>query len=153
VDDFVREVELRKEILEENLTTVLRDVGFAVAENLTIGGRYSVGTPIDTGYARASWWISLNGDSGPVQSSVNPDAKTAKKGDYVRNATGPDDAPKLVGAKLGDRIGIFSNCAYMRSLEFGHSQAQAPHGMIRLAFDGVRHMMSDAIAAARAARR
>lgn len=62
-------------------------------------------TPIDTGFARSSWWMSLG--------------ETGSPGQVVTSAT------------LGDVIRVANGAEYIVPLEYGHS-AQAPNGMVRV---------------------
>lgn len=79
------------------------------------------GTPIDTGFARASWQPSLN------------------KADLSSGTGEPLSELGLVTAqmKAGDRFFMLNNAAYILRLEYGSSQ-QAPHGMVRIALAQTR---------------
>lgn len=109
--------------LEDYLDQLVQNVTFEIAENIIVGGEFAPGTPIDTGFARASWWISINEMGGPHQPADNP-GKTTTAVDPATLAAGTQ-------GKAGDLIWILTNTVYMPALEFGHSD-QAPQGMIRL---------------------
>jgi hypothetical protein len=92
---------------KERMERVMRE---AVAE---AGARIIERTPVDTGFARANWFPTLNGQmaaggGGAVVATVS-----------------------FSGARLGDTLGMVNNTEYIRALEYGHSQ-QAPQGMVRV---------------------
>lgn len=66
-------------------------------------------TPVDTGFARAGWYATVNGVA---------QGETFASFEFQK-------------AELGDRIGLASNVEYIRPLEYGHSE-QAPLGMVRV---------------------
>lgn len=109
--------------LKDYLDEVVRNVTFEIAENIIVGGEFAPGTPIDTGFARASWWIAVNDMGSPHQAPDNPGK--------LLFAVAPSTLAAGAQAKAGDIIYILSNTLYMPVLEFGHSD-QAPQGMIRL---------------------
>lgn len=79
-------------------------------------------TPQDTGRARASWLIGDN----VIPSTFHPEVP---KGGH---AAPPDfgAAARISGA--GSITHITNNVPYIIALEEGHSQVQAPHGMMRI---------------------
>ena len=90
-----------------------------LANEAISGGKYSPGTPIDTGLARANW----DGGIGAIPSNApagSPGAAVARV-----------DAAVLT-AKAGDVVYLSNTAPYIRRLEYGWSK-QAPTGMIRLA--------------------
>lgn len=83
--------------------------------------RAVTGTPVNFGFARASWWSSVD-NSKPTHPS--PPAP---------NAGGPAAiAPADIAAAPGHVFQLRNGAAYIRRLEYGHS-AQAPNGWVRLA--------------------
>lgn len=62
-------------------------------------------TPIDTGFARSSWWMSLQDKGTPGQ--------------------------VVTECRLGDVIRVGNGVEYIVALEYGHS-LQAPQGMVRV---------------------
>ena len=102
--------------LEEKTDTVARDMASLMAENIIVGGAVSPGTPVDTGYARGSWYPAINGV--PVETGVVPDSTSRARRVFE---TG----------KAGDSFELWTNTVYMPSLEYGSSK-QAPRGMVRL---------------------
>lgn len=95
-----------------------QDLGFIVVE----------GTPLDTGFARASWQPSLN---------------------TPQVAAGPGDAMGQVALvtaqmKAGDKFFMLNNAAYILRLEYGWSQ-QAPNGMVRITLARAQQIARDNI--------
>lgn len=123
---------------------IVRYAAWRVAQNVVVGGEYAPGTPVDTGFARASWWTSLNDLGEPHQPGQNP--KPGEPWD------GSHDLTALGGFDLGDMLLILSNTEYMRSLEYGHSK-KAPHGMIRLTADQWPDIVRESVRAIRRAER
>jgi len=83
--------------------------------------RAVTGTPVDTGFARASWWSSVDNSR---TSHPSPPAQ----GGGGAAAISPGD----IAAAPGHVFQLRNGAAYIRRLEFGHS-AQAPSGWVRLA--------------------
>lgn len=84
--------------------------------------RAVTGTPVDTGFARASWWSSVDNGK-PTHPS--PPAHGAGGAAAI--------APADIAAAPGHLFQLRNGAAYIRRLEYGHSKAQAPNGWIRLA--------------------
>ncbi len=83
-----------------------------------------VGTPVDTGHARANWQVGINEE--PTDELAETDVSgqaTISKG----NAT-------LAGQKPGQTIHIANNVPYIKRLNEGWS-AQAPSGYIEKAIN------------------
>ena len=84
--------------------------------------RAVTGTPVDTGFARASWWSSVD-NSRPTHPS--PPAP----------GTGGTAAilPGDIAAAPGHVFQLRNGAAYIRRLEYDGHSAQAPHGWVRIA--------------------
>ena len=84
-----------------------------------VWGNIIGGTPVDSGRARANWFI----DSTPTGLTTE---STLDKGEsYVR--------AKVEHWTIDKKIYLFNNLPYIGRLEFGHSdQARNPDGMVRL---------------------
>lgn len=89
-------------------------------EGVVTPGKWGPGTPIDTGFARRSWRFGI---SAPKDGPAMP----TKKGDI---GSGQLDLSNITQLTFAQLCYLTSNCEYMPSLEFGHSQ-QAPQGMVR----------------------
>jgi hypothetical protein len=126
--------------LDTRADEFVRNLGFEVLRNIVVGGRYAPGTPVDTGFARNSWVVSLNGPAQYRQPAERPEGVTT-----VPLTAETEGGTVLLGARLGDALHITSNCAYMggpRGLEYGHSQ-QAPVGMVRLTIAAFGQIVHD----------
>lgn len=118
--------------LHDRLNKLVRNVYFECAENIVVGGAYSPGTPIDTGFARATWWTRVGDDESEEDPLPRVRPKEGKGSRSWRHRDPLAEAVvALANTELGETLYLLSNCAYMGPLEYGHSQ-QAPTGMIRL---------------------
>ena len=84
--------------------------------------RAVTGTPVDTGFARASWWSSVDNSKTTHPSPPAPGGGGAAA-----------IAPADIVAAPGHLFQLRNGAAYIRRLEYGHSKAQAPNGWVRLA--------------------
>jgi len=79
-----------------------------------------LGTPVDEGRARGNWFPSLNKPSTEVGDTLD------KSGSGTIAAL----TAMAMNAKLGDTVWLTNNLPYILPLENGHSQIQAPEGMV-----------------------
>lgn len=135
VIQFQADVEKWKKQLADKSDQLIRELCLTIAQNIIVGGAYSPGTPVDTGYARASWYVAINVETGSQQVV----GLTSKGQEALDNIT-----LQLMGVKTGDVIYLLSNTVYMQRLEFGWSQ-QAPSGMVRMTMAAGQHII-DSIA-------
>lgn len=77
----------------------------AVASAMEAYSRVKERTPVDTGFAQASWWMSLGETGSPGQ--------------------------VVYAASLGDVIRVANSARYIVPLEYGHSKKR-PEGMVRV---------------------
>ncbi len=84
----------------------------------------TVGTPVDTNAARASWYVQLNGNP--------PPAKPQDGGSKGQKQAVPQPSmPVALFDSAGKRLTIANGIGYLAQLEYlGHSK-QAPNGWIR----------------------
>jgi len=137
--DFTLDTTGLNEKLGKDLDRVLRATFFDLNEYVVFGGpdkRYSPGTPVDLGFARNSWWVSVNDPGSPKQ----PARPTAK----VSVPLQPNVLDPSSGA--GDIFYLSTNCVYMRVLEFTGHSPQAPNGFVRLALSGLQDMLDRNVA-------
>jgi hypothetical protein len=86
-------------------------------------------TPVDQGRARGSWQITIGEPA--IGQSRHLD-KTGPVGSPSAKNSGAAVAAVLnTQAELGDVVWLTSNLPYIEPLEYGHSQRQAPKGMVR----------------------
>jgi hypothetical protein len=102
---------------EDRLRRVLVSAGQDVAENVSVGGAYSPGTPVDTGFARSKWDATLG---------TPPNVPETGDGSMV--ATGTEGTMGLViaSADIRDVITIYNNTEYLPFLEDGSTTPKAP---------------------------
>ena len=139
--------EWKKRLLDERPRGIFAELGMQCVENIVVGGKYAPGTPIDTGYARATWAVGLNEEPQSPVDTILPGAQSSQAR-YQQTAMSVI-AGLVRELRLGDVIKIISHCVYMPSLEYGHSQ-QAPAGMIRLTAASLQQILDDAILAVKA---
>ena len=114
-DRYRREFHLYIEEISKELEIAVEQVWRKTAFDLLDG--IASKTPVDTGLARASWFVELDRPSNqvgndPTRDPISPGLQT------------------INSAKLGNSINITNNLPYIVPLEFGHSQDQAPSGMV-----------------------
>jgi len=103
---------------------LVRAVAYELAREVIVGGDYSPGTPVDTGFARSSWYVRL-GAGTMLGRTITPGAVPG--GDSAL----AEASVLLLGAKAGESVFLLNDTEYILPLEYGHSQ-QAPHGMVRI---------------------
>lgn len=82
-------------------------------------------TPHDTGRARANWQIELDGT--PPDTSLLDTDKSGRK------TRANIEQTMLANFNKATRLAILqNNLVYIKALEYGHSQKQAPNGMVRI---------------------
>lgn len=109
--------------LGPKLDHFVQDVTLEAAEAIVVGNEWGPGTPVDTGFARASWWASIN-TVGGTPGSVIP--SPAAGGESVNTMS-----LVITKARAGDVIYLLNNASYIEYLEKGWSD-QAPVGMVQV---------------------
>jgi hypothetical protein len=98
----------------------------------------SPGTPVDTGYARNSWWVEQAGLAGaPIPAETRSEDKTGAAAATAARST-------IFAATLGPSLYFLNSAAYIIALEFGSSQ-QAPQGMVRLTATGAQALLDSLV--------
>lgn len=85
-------------------------------------------TPVDTGFCRSQWGISIGGRPPAVVVDRPGDGEALGKA----IAAGASGAAAAMKADVGDMVWIFNPTRYAPALEDGHS-GQAPRGMVKVA--------------------
>ena len=124
--------------VERRLQAVVQQLSFDLAHEMVAkpgsGGpskkTASPGTPVATGFARGSWWASINGVSAG-EGSVNRDALS-------------EMSLVIANAKAGDTVYLFNNAVYIEKLEYGHSN-QAPNGFVRITLAAAQPILDDVV--------
>ena len=91
---------------------------------LNLFGKIIRRTPVDTGRLRSNWYSSINAPVSTVDGSGEGFSQTAEK------------------LKLGDAAYFVNNLPYAKAIERGHSQDQAPHGMVRVTIVEFEHIVA-----------
>lgn len=120
IQQFVRKC---KDQEDKFLREFVQDLLQVIVTGSSPSGSFGPGTPVDTGFARASWYIGVNDNGSP------PALAKGAKVDW--SSILAQSVVSLSNAKIGDTIWLMNNCVYIRRLEYGHSQ-QAPQGMVRV---------------------
>lgn len=100
-----------------------REIEFVRAFCLLLAERIIERTPVDTGFARANWFASLQGFDGRVLVQVD--------GQAYPNGSLAEIALVSAGIQPNMTFYIYNNAPYILPLEHGHSK-QAPQGMVKL---------------------
>lgn len=117
VDAWARETEAR-------LTAVLRESAQDVAENVSVGGSHSPGTPVDTGFARSSW-VAVLGETVPVATRRPKGLETGQLAADAESAAS-DMNVVCASADVRDVITLANTTEYLPYLEDGSTQPKAP---------------------------
>ena len=113
--------------LDQFIDGIIKKLVLDIVANLRSAPNPGYGTPVDTGWARANWYPSIN-----ARISVEP-------GNAPEGAVGiPAAQPAAVVAtgKAGDIFFLQNGVRYIKNLENGTSQ-QAPEGMVKRAIADV----------------
>ncbi len=101
------------------LDAVLRESASTLAETVIVGSVWGPGTPVDTGYARASWVASLNAPSDVLPAGPPPTAAGRARGG-VLYSSGLDAVGGVIGQfGAGQVLYLQNNTAYLAYLEYG----------------------------------
>lgn len=115
-----------------------RNVGFRLAESVVTL------TPVDTGYAKNSWTVSLgNLPTSYRQAPTNPGGSPAS------SVSLEEAQSALLDMKADDIVFISSNTEYMTYLEHGTAHSP-PVGMVAITVASARQIVAEVAAAMRA---
>lgn len=137
LDKFVAKAKIAPVIV---LRKVALDLTKSIVLKTPVGNPSTWQSPPPAGYvggrARASWGVGLNRISDDVQTTVT-DPSGAK--------TIIGAAETIANAKADDTIFIGSRLPYIVALEYGHSQRQAPFGMVRVSVANFQAFVNAAV--------
>lgn len=153
VEEFTVNLTKHREAFEKNADLLIKGFCQTLFNEIQSGGRYSPGTPIDTGFARANWHGGI-GAEGPAPTGTDVAASQAQLAETAQ------------AAKVGDVVILANNAPYINRLEFGFigtdslgrfftgfgprsvggRSSQAPEGFVRLALMHVQDI-GDEVAA------
>lgn len=83
-------------------------------------------TPVDTGRLKGNWQMSLNSELDGETDELDAD------GSGVKNKAKSILASMTIDTKS---VYVSNNVPYAEAIEYGHSQLQAPNGMVRVNMD------------------
>jgi hypothetical protein len=114
--------------VEENVPLLIRKVALAIDQTLVLG------TPVDTGRARANWQVTIGAPATGEAGFAITNTKTAVSGANAAAATqfAITAAIKATSGFAGGVIYITNNLPYIIPLNEGHSK-QAPAGFVQTA--------------------
>lgn len=123
---------------EDRNERLIRGVATELARNIIVGGNYSPGSPVDTGFFRSLWKASINTEpmDTPISQPKNKEAISLDAFDDVM--------AMLAQLKPGDMLWLSNAAVYGPALEYGHSQ-QAPLGFIRITLAAFEQIVTDEI--------
>lgn len=135
IQQFTADFTKWQDQVKERMQLLVQGTGITVFNEIQSGGKYSPGTPIDTGFARANWDASVGeaANRGTAGGDETPDPGAAAERAQL----------SILEWKPGAGVIRLSNAAaYILPLEFGHSR-QAPQGMIRQAVAAAQQIVDE----------
>lgn len=118
-------VEETEKTLDDVLQTIVIMVGKSV---ITL-------SPVDTGLFRGNWQLTFTGTDGPIT-----------RLDQTGNATTAELVDRANSFTAGQVAYIQNHIHYGYDLEYGSSQRQAPHGMVRVTAARFNQIVKEALA-------
>lgn len=99
-------------------------------------------TPVDEGRARGNWQTNVGGAKTGVLERLDA---TGPVGSNTARTNGGSIAEMVSNTgDAGDKVYMANNLPYAEPLEFGHSQTQAPAGMVRKNYARVHNIVAKA---------
>lgn len=149
-DDFVAGLQRWQKANQLSLQEAAVTLALNLAENIIRR------TPVDTGWARANWWPSINekpeppntGKPNPNESATaGLDSKARKAAIEHNGNSGAQQSldritASFAGGKAGDIFTIANGVPYILALEHGHS-GQAPKGMVTVSIATLKQFLTN----------
>lgn len=139
--EFARQLDEHPLSLQRVLHDVLIEYSVQVAKAVCVGNEYGNpnGTPVKTGFARNSWYVEHNDMT--ITGLPHP-------GEGTWDTSGTAALSKMVAsilsfAAIGAPLHFVNGAEYAIFLEWGHSQRQAPQGMVNLVLRNAQVIMDD----------
>jgi hypothetical protein len=131
IKEFTAVLDKQKTAMPRAIKRLVQGIILEVCEGVIVGNEFSPGTPVDTGYARASWWLSIDGKG---QAPALPDIDQSSRGKDKIAVIDFDAAALAEIASIvpGQEVRLNNNAEHILPLERGHSK-QAPVGMVAVA--------------------
>lgn len=116
----------------------VRQTVMRMGEYIVVGNKGGFpGTPVETGFAQASWWVSI--DNAPA---TTPLAVEGMDDDKIGGQVVSDITIALTGIDPGHVFALHNNANYILKLEYGSSD-QATGGMVRPVQAGADAIMAE----------
>lgn len=112
------------------------------------GGQYGPGTPVRTGYARASWQAGVNEPG----MTMLPPPGPGESPDALLAASQARNTAVLSRARLGDTVFLGNPVEYVEGLEYDGRSQQAPAGFVRIVLAAFGAIATDVATALRSPR-
>ena len=113
---FSRQIAEFNEKTKRKVTKATRGIA------LDLFSRVILRTPVDTGRLRGNWFVSIEKPNKNISESFDKSGSTAL-------TSALSSVNKM---KLGQKIYLTNNLPYASAIEHGHSQGQAPQGMVKV---------------------
>jgi hypothetical protein len=150
--EFSKRMKIVAELVAENASKTIRKAAIA-ADQVAV-----LATPVDTGRARAGWFVSVGKPSNEVGEPVGPPRPAKDDRSKPNSANEPIATQKALNQALaavadykvgsGDSIFLANNVAYIGILDAGrvdkHGSLQAPNGMTQAAVQAAREIIRKA---------
>ena len=122
---FSKQIAAFNEKAKSRATKVTRGIA------LDLFSRIILRTPVDTGRLRGNWFVSIEE---PI--------KNTTEGFDKSGASALTSALSTVNKmKLGQKIYLTNNLPYASAIENGHSQGQAPQGMVKVTINEFKRIV------------
>ncbi|AHG92128.1 hypothetical protein J421_4661 (plasmid) [Gemmatirosa kalamazoonensis] len=142
--EFVLAVEDLKRRTVDWSDALLQQFASECVELVIVGGKFGLpGTPVDTGFARNMWVVSLGAPPAGLGTAERPKDGTPEP---IGPAALDEIASAIAGTHVGDIIWCGNRAVYIAALENGHSD-QAPEGFVRLTLLQADRIFDDAVRA------
>lgn len=116
IENFLVDLHAFDGRITEDMTTVLRETAAVVAEAIVVGNAYGPGAPVDTGFLRSSFQVTLNNPAtGPSEPPARPAGR--RLGDPPIYTTIPD-LRAADRAQVTDVVYVTTPASYAEYLEY-----------------------------------
>lgn len=137
-----------QKVVPANHTQLCKRIAVRLHQSIVAGcPENPLGTPVDTGWARANWGMHIGRAGVPTTPMGKYDESRSKWESGVSSpisSTSYFNIPEILSA-IGAYpfIWIYNNVPYILTLEDGHSSTQAPTGMVANALNTVQTFINN----------
>lgn len=127
LDQFKIDLTRFQNLTNEQHVALLKKVAFQVLTGVVEK------TPVDTGRARGNWQVAVNTGAGTAEiERLDPSGDAEASLTAGTSVALGDGFAALSDVEPFSTVVIYNNVEYIVALEHGHSQRQAPQGMVGL---------------------